>query len=141
MSTVLMRDVRDVMEKDVLSVEENTSAFDVLKKMVDRKVWSVLVTRKGLPIGVMTERDFIRRCIMSGLDSKTTPVGKLMSSPLITIEPGAPIGQALALMIDKQVRRLYVVQNGKIVGRVTQTGLLDNTINMFRALSEAWTAI
>ncbi len=133
--------VKEVMEKKMTTTDENTTAFDSVKTMVNNKVWSIVVTRKGEPVGVMTERDFLRRCVVAGLDAKTTPVSKLMSSPLITVEPNARIGEALNLMLKKDIRRLYVLDQGKIIGRVTQTGLITTTMDMFRSLSDAWTTL
>ncbi|MFQ5998333.1 MAG: cyclic nucleotide-binding/CBS domain-containing protein, partial [Candidatus Bathyarchaeia archaeon] len=134
-SVLLTTTVKEVMEKDLAPVDENTSAAQAVKTMVDKKVWSIVVTSKGLPVGVMTERDCIRRCIARDLDHKTTPVSKLMSSPLITVLPDTRVGEALSLMVKKQIRRLYVVDDGKVVGRVTQTGVLSNTMEMFKSLS------
>ncbi|MFQ5998183.1 MAG: cyclic nucleotide-binding/CBS domain-containing protein [Candidatus Bathyarchaeia archaeon] len=142
MSSVLRSTtIGEVMEKDVVTIDESASAADAVQRMLDRKVWSVLVTRKGLPVGVVTERDCVKRCFALGLDDKTTPVSKLMSSPLVTVQPDASVGVALSLMAKKQIRRLYVVDGGKVVGRVTQTRMLSNTMNMFKSFNEAATVI
>ena len=125
------------MERDVVSADENTSVADAVKTMISKNVWSVLITSKGLPVGVLTDRDLIRRCIAPGLDQKVTTVGKHMSSPLITIGPDARLGEALSVMTNKQIRRLYVVEGGKVVGRVTQTGLVSTTMGIFRSLADA----
>jgi len=61
-------------------------------------------------------------------------VEEIMSSPVMTIDPGARAGEALNTMIEKNVRRLYVVEAGKIIGRVTQTGLSRNLLDVMIAL-------
>lgn len=83
----------------------------------------------------MTERDVIRRCIGRGLVPERPPVEKIMSSPLTTIGPAARIREAMGLMVEKDIRRLFVVEDGKIVGRVTQTHLSESTLEAKSSLS------
>lgn len=123
------------MDKDVVIVDENTTAIQAVHKMIDSGVWSLLVERNHLPTGVLTERDIIRRAIAKGLYLDRTKVVEIMSSPITTIEPDASIGEAMELMTQKDVRRLFVVENGKIIGRVTQTGLFNNNLNVMLSLS------
>ncbi|NHV96855.1 MAG: CBS domain-containing protein [Thaumarchaeota archaeon] len=127
--------VRDAMDTKLVKIEKDRPAIEALKLMIDNGVWSVVVTDKGVIVGVMTERDFIRRCILKGLDPNKTPVEKLMSCPLITIEADRPLGEALQLMTTKGVRRLFVTEGGKIIGRITQTELVEKTLDVFMALS------
>lgn len=126
--------VRDVMDKKVVQVDENSSIAEVVKTMIDNDVWSVVITRNKLPVGVVTERDIIRRCIAKGC-SLTMKVGDIMSSPIETISPDATLGEAMAKLVEKNIRRLFVVENGKIIGRVTQTELFENTLNVMMTLS------
>jgi CBS domain-containing protein len=62
-------------------------------------------------------------------------VGEIMSSPIETISPDASLGEAMAKMVEKNIRRLFVVEQGKIIGRVTQTELFENTLNVMMTLS------
>ena len=127
--------VRDAMDTKLVKIEKDRPAIEALKLMIDNGVWSVLVTDKGVIVGVMTERDFIRRCILKGLDPNKTPVENLMSCPLITIEADRPLGEALQLMATKGVRRLFVTEDGKIIGRITQTELVEKTLDVFMTLT------
>ncbi|MCS7109972.1 MAG: CBS domain-containing protein [Candidatus Caldarchaeum sp.] len=122
------------MDKKVVEVDENTSIGDVIKAMMNNDVWSVVVTRNKLPVGVVTERDILRRCIAKGC-ALTMRVGDIMSSPIETIAPDATLGEAMSRLVEKNIRRLFVVENGKIIGRVTQTELFENTLNVMMALS------
>lgn len=126
--------VRDVLDKEVHFIEGSKTVMDAIKEMVEKKVWSLVVTDRGLPVGVVTERDILRRCLGKGLRPEKVAVREVMSSPLITIGPDAPIGEAMKLLVEKGVRRIYVVEEGKIIGRVTQTGLLQNLLNVMLAL-------
>lgn len=126
--------VRDVMDKNVVELDEKATVMDAIKAMLDNNVWSLVVTRSKLPVGVVTERDIIRRCLAKGR-SLNTHVGDIMSSPIETISPEAPLGEAMARMAEKGIRRLFVVEQGKIIGRVTQTELFENTLNVMMTLS------
>ncbi|MEM0441036.1 MAG: CBS domain-containing protein [Candidatus Caldarchaeum sp.] len=122
------------MDKKVVEVDENATIAETIKVMMNNDVWSVVVTRNKLPVGVVTERDIIRRCIAKGC-ALTMRVGDIMSSPIETISPDATIGEAMSKLVEKNIRRLFVVENGKIIGRVTQTELFENTLNVMMALS------
>ncbi|MCS7142391.1 MAG: CBS domain-containing protein [Aigarchaeota archaeon] len=125
--------VRDVMETTIPTVDANTTVMDTVKRMVSDNVWSFLVTKDGLPVGVVTERDILRRCISKGY-SLNMKIGDIMSSPIITIGPDEPLGKALQLMTEKNIRRLYVIEGGKIIGRITQTKGVETTLNVLLTL-------
>jgi CBS domain-containing protein len=127
--------VKDLMEKNVVTVDSGTTVTDAIKVMLKSNVWSVVVVKRGLPEGVVTERDLIRRCVAKGLVPDRLPVEKIMSSPLITIGPDATIREAMSLMVEKGIRRLFVVDDGKIVGRVTQGHLFESTLDVMSSLS------
>lgn len=127
--------VRDLMDKDVVSIDASKSVAEAVALMVRSKVWSLLVTTSGIPQGVVTERDVIRRCINKGLAPGDIKVGSLMSSPLITISPDATVREAMGLMVEKNVRRLYVVVGGNVVGRLTQTRLFQSNFDLMLSLS------
>jgi len=69
------------------------------------------------------------------LNPKGVKLESVMSSPIITIGPDAPLAEAMTLMADKDVRRVYVVEKGKIIGRLTQTGVFSRMLNIMMALS------
>ena len=131
----IMLKVKDVMDTKVYSVEAGLPVVDAVKMMVKNDVWSLIVNQRGLPQGVVTERDILRRCLGKGLSLAKTPVGTIASSPLTTISPDASIREAMDLMAAKSIRRLFVVEKGKIVGRVTQTELFQSTLSVLELLS------
>jgi len=132
--TVALR-VRDVMDGDVMSIDSADTAANAVNLMIRSKVWSLLVVTRGLPQGVVTERDILRRCVNRGLAPDKVKVGEIMSSPLITIGPDATIREAMSMMVEKDVRRLYVVEGGKVVGRITQTRLFQSNFDLMMSLS------
>ncbi len=127
--------VRDVMDKKIVTLDENQTCIEAINKMLEHKVWSVLVARQGLPVGVVTERDIIRRVISKGKDVNKVRLGEIMSSPLITISPDEPIGKAMELMATNEIRRVYVVEEGKIIGRVTQTEAFKHILDVLMTLA------
>lgn len=127
--------VRDVMDTKVVILDEKESCMDAIRTMLEKGVWSVLVSRGGLPVGVVTERDIIRRVIAKGRDVDRVPLGEVMSSPLITIGPDEPIGRAMELMASHEIRRVYVVEEGKIIGRVTQTEAFNHILGVLMTLA------
>ncbi|MDJ0274671.1 MAG: CBS domain-containing protein [Nitrososphaerota archaeon] len=125
--------VRDIMEKEVPTIDAKATVMEAVQRMVRENVWSFLVTRDGLPVGVVTERDILRRCISKGY-SLNMKVEEIMSSPIITIGPDEPIGKALQLMAEKNIRRLYVVEGGKVIGRITQTKSMESLLDILMTL-------
>jgi CBS domain-containing protein len=127
--------VKDVMDKRVVSVIYMASVDEAVKKMIENNVWSLVVERKGAPWGVVTERDVIRRCVAKGLPTGKTSVGSISTSPLITIGPEATMKDAMDAMAAREIRRLFVVEKGKIVGRITQTEVFRSTLDVMETLS------
>lgn len=126
--------VGDVMDRNLVFIQSGTPVSEVIKKMVENNVWSVLVAKEGLPVGVVTERDVLRRCLAKGVSPDKMKADEIMSSPLLTIGLDAPLGEAMQMMVTKDVRRLYVVEAGKAVGRVTQTAVFGNIFDTMESL-------
>ena len=126
--------VRANMDTKVICVDASETVMEAINKMIQNKVWSVVVTKHGLPEGVVTERDIIRRCVSTGMDPRGERLERIMSSPLIIIDPDASMSEALDLMNKKKIRRVYAVEDGKIIGRVTQTESFRFLISMIEGL-------
>jgi CBS domain-containing protein len=127
--------VKDVMDRKVFSLDAGATVDEAVKLMTRNNVWSLVVQERGLPEGVVTERDIIRRCLAKGLATAKTSVGSIASSPLITIGPDATMREAMDLMAAKDIRRLFVVDNGKIIGRITQTEIFQSTLSVMEIIS------
>lgn len=127
--------VKDIMDRRVVTVGYIAKVDDAVKKMIQNNVWSLVVEKKGVPWGVVTERDVLRRCLDKGLSTSETSVGSIASSPLITIGPEATMKAAMDVMAGKNIRRLFVVEKGKIIGRITQTEVFQSTLDVMEELS------
>lgn len=123
------------MDTNVATVDANATISEVIETMTQRDVLSVLVQEKGLPIGVVTDRDLLRRCIGKGMDVNSVRAKEIMSSPLILIDADAPIGEAMGKMVEKDVRRLFIVKEGKVVGRITDKEVIENAMGILLTLS------
>ena len=110
--------VSQIMTKTVFAVEASVGFLDSLQLMVDKGIGCVVVTRNGEPIGMLTERDVLKRIVQDRgvLVSKLEDV---MSQPLTAVPPETPVVDALNLMKEKGIRRLPVVSQGKLEGIIT----------------------
>ena len=127
--------VRDAMDTNLVYIDEDKTCMDAINSMLENKVWSVVVTREELPVGVVTERDIIRRVVSKNMNVDKVKLGEIMSSPLITIAPDEPISRAMEIMAMNDIRRVYVVEKGKIIGRITQTEAFKYLLNVLIAIS------
>jgi CBS domain-containing protein len=112
--------VAKAMSKPVMAVELNTNTRDCAKAMAKRGVSCAVITQSGAAIGIVTERDLVSKVMAEGMDAKSVLVRDIMSTPLITVSPNAPLTGAAELMAQYRIRRLVVVdKEGALVGIVT----------------------
>ncbi len=116
--------VKDVMTKALISVDPTTTLNQVSKMMEQGGMGSILVKKDGIPSGIITDRDFAIRIAAHGV-SLDTPVEKITSSPLISIDSNDSILDAAKTMSDKKIRKLGVTEEGKVVGIITSTDLVN----------------
>ncbi len=115
--------IKDIMTKVIISVNVETTVFQVAKMMENGGIGAVLVKKNNNIIGIITDRDYATKIVSHNLPSDT-PVEKIMSSPLITINFDESILEAAQRMTSKKIRKLAVTDNGKIIGLVTSTDLV-----------------
>ena len=115
--------VQDIMAKALITVNLSTTALQVAKMMEQGGIGAILVQDNGNPTGIVTDRDFATRIAANNLPLDT-PVEKIMSSPLISINHDQPISAAAERMTSKKIRNLAVTENGKVVGIITSTDLV-----------------
>jgi CBS domain-containing protein len=100
----------------VLSVTPGTSVFDALKLMAEKNVGALLVMEGGALRGIMSERDYARKVILLGKSSQDIAVRDIMSDKVITVSPAQTVDACMALMTDRRIRHLPVVDNGRVTG-------------------------
>ena len=114
-----LSEILDNKGHDVLEIEGSASVFEAVKKMVEANVGSLLVMEDGEVAGIVTERDYLRRVALEGRTDKETPVREIMSSPLIVVTPQTTVDECMALMTDRRIRHVPVVDEGQVVGIVS----------------------
>ena len=115
--------VKDIMTKALISVNIETTVFQVAKMMEQGGIGAVLVKKDDHLVGIITDRDYATKIVSHNLPYDT-PVEKIMSSPLITINFDESISTAAQRMTSKKIRKLGVTDNGKIIGLITSTDLV-----------------
>ena len=105
--------------QQVLSVAPDIPVFEALEVMADKNVGALLVVEGERLVGVFSERDYARKVILKGKSSKDTPVREIMSSHVLYIRPEQTIEDCMALMTDKRVRHLPVMEAEKLVGVIS----------------------
>ena len=116
--------VTEIMTKALISVNPQTTVFQIAKMMEQGGIGAIIVKDNEIPIGIVTDRDFAIKVASNRLPLDT-PVEKIMSSPLITISHNELISAAAEMMSTKKIRKLAVSENGKIVGIITSTDLVN----------------
>jgi len=115
-----MPKVKDVMTKTVITVEANKTVIEAAALMAENDVGNLIVMDDNTPIGIVTERDFVRRVLAKEKPSKTK-ISEVMSTPLRVIDPDASLKEAARRMVRKRIRRLPVIKDNKLVGIITTT--------------------
>src|ERR1700704_1965125 len=117
-----MEQVSDILKGKqgaLLTIASDASVFDMVKQMVDANVGSLLVTVDARIEGIVTERDYLRRVTLEGRTDKDTPVSETMTSPLIVVTTQTPVEECMAIMTDRRIRHVPVVEDGEVMGVVS----------------------
>jgi len=129
--------VRDVMTKDVRVVRPDTSVKEVVATMNKLDIGSIVVVQGERPVGIITERDILKRIVEPCLDPETVTARQIMTSPVVTIDENASINEAAKLMAKKGVKRLLVTRNNdELVGIITFTDIVAKVPDMLSILEE-----
>ena len=115
--------VEDVMVTEVVTINENASVKEAAGIMNQFEIGSIIALRKGKAVGIITERDLLKRVIAESMDAEKTRVKDIMSSPLVVIAPGTEMEEAMRLMFEKKIKKLVVVDQKRLVGLVSLTDI------------------
>ena len=119
----MIESVRDIMIKDLLTISENETALKAAQVMTENGVSCLIVLADDQPIGIVTERDFIKKICLKELKLSSVRVGDMMSRIRTSASPDTPIDVAVQRMVNNRIRRLPIIENGKVVGIITVTDL------------------
>jgi CBS domain-containing protein len=115
--------VEDVMVKEVITIDENLTVKEAAEIMNKFEIGCVIAVGKGKAMGILTERDVLKRVVAEGKDASKTKVKDVMTSPLVVAEPGMDLGEAVKLMFQMKIKKLPVVDGKKLVGLVSLTDI------------------
>ena len=129
-------EVQNIMVPDVTTVELNTWVIDAVKIMNQQGIGCLVVTENGSPVGIVTERDLLIRVLAESKNPKKIRVQEIMSRPLIVGKPDLQIGRVIELMFDRKIKKLPIVEDGKLLGLVTFTDLLSFQPQLIRVVKQ-----
>lgn len=128
--------VREVMSKDVKVAPPNSTVAEVVGMMNKFKIGSVVIVQDDQPVGIITERDILRRVVERGLSPRTLTARQVMTHPVLTISETASIDEAAELMTTRKVKKLIVMNKERLVGIVTLTDIVTQVPTMLAILKE-----
>jgi len=135
---VITLTVRSIANPKIISLNGQESVKDAADLMAKHEIDSVLVTQSGKYVGIVTERDLVRKVTQKAPDPTSVSLKDIMSEPLITIDANAGLGEATALMATRKIRRLLTVDDdGNFLGILPQRDLQEKILEVFRGLSES----
>jgi CBS domain-containing protein len=127
-----MKTVRQLLDgkgSHVVSVSPDTTVFQALEVMADKGIGAVLVVEDGKVVGVMSERDYARKVILLGKSSYDTSVREIMTGRVVYARPDHTVPECMALMTDKRIRHLPVLDQGRLIGVLSIGDLVKETIS------------
>jgi len=120
-----MAQIRDIMQKNVITIEHNKTAHDAACLISEKDISFLVIMKDNIPIGVLTESDFVKR--LSAKDKKASEVNisEIMSNKFRWVNPETEIEDAIQKMLNNNIRRLLILDDDKLVGVLTQTDLTE----------------
>ena len=119
----IMGQIRDIMEKNVITIENDKTAQEAAEIIAEKDISFLVVINDGIPQGVLSESDFVRKIAAADKKSSEIKVSDIMSYKFRSVDPTTTIEDAVQKMLNKNIRRLLVTDNEKLVGVITQTDL------------------
>ena len=120
-----MDQIKDIMEKNVITIEYDKTALDAACLISEKDISFLVIMKNGLPIGVLSESDFVRRLAASDLNASGVRISDIMSKKFRWVDPSTTIEDAIQKMLNNNIRRLIILDDEKLVGVITQTNLAE----------------
>ena len=115
----VVKDLLEIKSKEVWTIEPGASVYDAIAKMADKQIGALVVTEGNKVVGIITERDYARKVILRDRSSKSTAVREIMTERVIYVQPKQTIEECMALMTEKRIRHLPVLDGDKLIGMVS----------------------
>ena len=118
-----MGQVRDIMEKNVITIDINETANIAANQMKENDISFLVIIENGKPVGVVSERDFVQKLCINNQNSSDVKISDIMSYKFRWVNPTTKIEDAIQKMLNNNIRRLLILDDEKLVGVITQTDL------------------
>ncbi len=123
--TMAVLKIQDIMTSPVITQRINSTVSEAASTMCAHNIGSIIIVdSKGKPVGIVTERDMLKKIIMTNKNPTATEIDQIMSRPIITGHSKMDLEEAANLMISKEIKRLPIVDSGKLVGMITLTDIV-----------------
>ena len=127
-----MKTVNQLLEgktKGLCTVGPETRVYDALKLMAEKDIGALLVVHNEKLVGILSERDYARKVILQGKSSQDTLVRGIMTERVICVQPANTVEECMAIMTDKRIRHLPVIENDRLIGMLSIGDLVKETIS------------
>jgi len=128
--------VKNAMNKKVFIVEPNVTIKEAAKIMTQHRIGSLIVMQDKILVGILTERDILWKVVAGGLDPSNTLIQDVMTKEVITIDANQTVEEAADLMAEKEIKKLPVIEDNKLIGIVTATDLITFQPKVIEALAK-----
>lgn len=120
-----MTQIRDIMQKNVITIEQDKTSLDVATILKEEEISFLVIMENEKPIGIVTERDIVKKIAAEDKVASKTPLKEIMSKKFRWVTPDTLIEDAVQKMINNNIRRLIVLENDNLVGVITQTNMTE----------------
>jgi CBS domain-containing protein len=134
-----MGKVRSILQAKgsaVFTVEPGVTVYNAIQMMCEKNIGGLLITDHGRLVGIFTERDYARKLILKGKSSKDTHIKEIMTENPITVSMDNSIEDCMQLMVDKHIRHLPVVDDGKLAGMISVGDVVRHIIDEQKSIIE-----
>lgn len=128
--------VEDVMVKEVITIAEDSTVKEAAEVMNKFEIGCLIAVEKGKAMGIITERDLLKRVVAKAKDATKTKVKEIMTSPLVVVEPNMDLEEAVKMMFQMKIKKLAVVDEKKLVGLVSLTDIARFQPQMIKILRQ-----
>jgi CBS domain-containing protein len=113
---------------ELCTIGPGARVIDALRLMAERNIGALPVVEDGELVGIVSERDYARKVVLKGKSSQDTPVREIMTEGVICVKPGSSVEECMAVMTDRHIRHLPVMENAKLLGILSIGDLVKATI-------------
>jgi len=128
--------VEDVMVREVITIDDNSTVKEAAEVMNKFEIGCMIVVRKGKAMGIITERDLLKRVVAEARDASKTKVKDIMTTPLVVAEPSMELEEAIKLMFKMKIKKLPVVDDNRLVGLISLTDIARFQPQMIKILKQ-----